>query len=76
MQLTTCRNTNLSSILLPLRQSTWTNTLPRHFCRGPASHKPFDLLPSIYPFYMFYTAKLLVRLVHVVEFATIIPNEP
>ena len=32
---------------------TWTNTLPRHFCRGPASHKPFDFLPSIYPFYMF-----------------------
>jgi len=25
----------------------------RHPCRGPASHKPFDFLPSIYPFYMF-----------------------
>ena len=36
---------------------TWTNTLPRHFCRGPASHKPFDFLPPFYTFYMFYTAK-------------------
>ena len=37
---------------------TWANTLPRHFRRGPASHKPFDFLSSIiYPFYMFYTAK-------------------
>ena len=46
-----------SSILRPWCQSTWTNTLPRHFCRGPASHQPFDFLPYIYPFYMFYTAK-------------------
>ena len=46
-----------SSILLSRYQPTWTNTLPRHFCRGPANHKPFDFLPSIYPFYMFYTAK-------------------
>ena len=38
---------------------TWTNTLPRHFRRGPASHKPFDFLPSIYPFYMFLAAKTL-----------------
>jgi hypothetical protein len=36
---------------------TWTNILPRHFCRGPASHNPFDSLPLFYPFYMFYTAK-------------------
>ena len=36
---------------------TWTNTLPRHFCRGPASHRPFDFLPSFYPFYMFLAAK-------------------
>ena len=34
-----------------------TNTLPRHFRRGPASHKPFDFSPSFYTFYMFYTAK-------------------
>ena len=47
----------LSSILLSRCQPTWTNTLPRHFCRGPASHKPFDFLPSSYTFYMFYTAK-------------------
>ena len=46
-----------SSILLSRCQSTWTNTLPRHFCRGPASHKPFDFLPSFYPFYMFLAAK-------------------
>ena len=46
-----------SSILLPWCQSTWANILPRHFRRGPASHKPFDFLPSIYPFYMFHTAK-------------------
>ena len=57
MQLTTCRNTNLSSILLPCCRPPWTDTLPRHFCRGQASHKPFDFLPSIYPFYMFYAAK-------------------
>ena len=36
---------------------SWTNTLPRHFRRGPASHKLFDFLPSIYPFYMFLAAK-------------------
>ena len=46
-----------SSFLRPWCQPTWTNTLPRHFCRGPASHKPFDFLPSIYPFYMFLAAK-------------------
>jgi len=39
------------------RHAPWANTLPRHFRRGPASHKPFDFLPSFYPFYMFYTAK-------------------
>ena len=36
---------------------SWKNTLPRLFCRGPASRKPFDFLPSIYPFYMFLAAK-------------------
>ena len=47
-----------SSFLRPWCQPTWTNTLPRHFRRGPASHKPFDYFSSIiYPFYMFYTAK-------------------
>ena len=47
-----------SSFLRPWCQSIWTNTLPRHFCRGPASHKPFDFLSSIiYPFYMFLAAK-------------------
>ena len=46
-----------SSFLRPWCQPTWTNTLPRHFCRGPASHKPFDFLSSIYPFYMFLAAK-------------------
>ena len=45
MQLTTWRNTNLSSILRPCCQPTWMNTLPRHFRRGPASHEPFDFLP-------------------------------
>ena len=42
-----------SSILLPWCQPTLTNTLPRHFRRGQASHKPFDFLPSFYTFYMF-----------------------
>jgi len=43
-----------SSFLRPWCQSPWTNTLPRHFRRGSASHKPFDFLSSIiYPFYMF-----------------------
>ena len=46
-----------SSILLPWCQPTWTNALPRHFCRGPASHKLFDFLSSFYPFYMFRAAK-------------------
>jgi hypothetical protein len=61
-----------SSIRLPWCLPTWTNPLPRHFRRGLASHKPFDFLPSIYTFYMFYTAKILVS---IAEFATIIPNE-
>ena len=34
----------------------WANTLPRHFCRGPANHNPFEFLSSFYTFYMFYTA--------------------
>ena len=50
-----------SSFLRPWCQSIWTNTLPRHFCRGPASHKSFDFLPSIYPFYMFLGRRLVRR---------------
>ena len=46
-----------SSILLSRCQPTWTNTLPRHFCRGSAIHKPFDFLSPFYPFYMFLAAK-------------------
>jgi len=39
----------------------WTNTLPRHFCRGPTSHKSFDFLPPFYTFYMFLGRRLVRR---------------
>ena len=65
-----------NSILLPWYQTSWKNTPPQQSRRGARRHRPFDYFSSIiYPFYMFYTAKLLVRLVHVVEFTTILSNE-